>query len=39
MTVMKNVLDSQKQMGDMIVKMIEQTPSADGSGSIVNIRA
>jgi hypothetical protein len=37
--IMKEVLDSQKQQGDMLVKMISQTPSADGAGKMVDILA
>ena len=40
-TMMKKVMDSQEQMGKMLVNMIQQTPtgSVSGTGSIIDIRA
>lgn len=37
--VMKQVLDGQKQQGEALVQMIQNTPSLDGTGSILDIRA
>jgi hypothetical protein len=40
MAVMKQALDSQKQQGQALVQMIQSsTPSLNGTGSIVDIRA
>ncbi len=38
-TVLKSVLDQQKQAGEQLVQMIRQTPSADGAGKLVDILA
>jgi hypothetical protein len=38
-TVLKSVMDSQKQQGLAIVEMIRQTPSAAGIGSRIDARA
>ncbi len=40
-SVLKQVLDTQEMQGQMLVKMMENTPgpSLDGTGSIVNIAA
>ena len=37
--VLKSVMDSQKQQGLALVEMIRQTPSATGTGSIIDLRA
>jgi hypothetical protein len=38
-TVLKSVMDSQKQQGEALVAMIRQTPSAAGTGSNIDVRA
>ena len=38
-TVMKEVMDNQKMMGEAIVQMINATPSLEGTGRIVDVRA
>jgi hypothetical protein len=35
--VMKNILDSQKQQGEALVRMINQTPSLNGTGTRIDI--
>ena len=38
--IMKQVLDSQKQQGQALVEMISSnTPSLNGTGSIIDVRA
>ena len=37
-TIMKNVMDNQKQVGEALVKMINATPSLDGTGSRIDIK-
>ncbi len=36
-TVLKNILDSQERAGQAIVNMINNSPSLDGTGSIIDI--
>jgi hypothetical protein len=36
--IMKNVMDNQKQVGEALVKMINSTPSLDGTGAHIDIR-
>ena len=37
--ILKEVMDNQKMVGDSIVQMINATPSLEGTGRIVDIRA
>jgi len=37
--VLKEVLDQQKQQGNLLVQMIRQTAPADGAGQLVDILA
>lgn len=37
-TILKNVMDNQKQQGQALVKMINSTPSLDGTGAHIDIR-
>ena len=37
--MLKNTLDNQKQQANALVEMIRQTPSASGTGSLLDVRA
>ena len=37
MAVMKSIMDQQEQFAQALVQMIQQRPTLDGTGSIINI--
>lgn len=37
--ILKSLMDSQKQQGQALVAMIQQSPSLDGAGRHIDIRA
>ncbi len=37
MAVMKSIMDQQEQFAQALIQMIQQRPTLDGTGSIINI--